>query len=354
MSLIDLGWDSFFEKSLESGDNRNLAPARIGRENRQNYLAYFEHGEIICEISGRYRYDNNGRGNYPAVGDWVGVEVGPDRNRAIIHKLLPRKSAFLRKVAGKTTEEQVIAANIDTIFIVCGLDGNYNLRRIERYISLTWESGATPVILLNKADICSRVEECQNEVAEIAIGVPVYTISASQNQGIDVISEYILPGRTSAFLGSSGVGKSTIINSLAGEKILKVNEVSDMGSRGRHTTTHRELVILPGGGVVIDTPGMREIQVWGDEDGLHQAFNDIEELAANCHFRDCRHLREPGCAVRAAIDDGSLDSGRLKNYFRLMKELRYLASRQKKKASAIEKEHWKKISMISRKMKNQP
>jgi ribosome biogenesis GTPase len=355
MQLIDLGWNSFFDKEFEPFKERNLSPARIARENRQSYLIFGEEGNLIGEVSGKFRHNAESKGKFPAVGDWVAVETRSDEGKATIHSILPRKSAFLRKVAGQTTEEQVIAANIDLVFIVCGLDGNFNLRRIERFLSLTWESGAMPVILLNKADLCPNIEECRAQVESIAIGVAIYGISAVRKEGLDVLNTYILPGKTAAFLGSSGVGKSTIINSLLGEEYFKVIDVSELGSRGRHTTTHRELVLLPGGGMVIDTPGMRELQVWGDEEGLRQAFDDIEELAVNCRFRDCGHRNEPGCAVQSAISDGRLDPDRLRSYMKLQKELRYLAARQAMKASAIEKDRWKKISTLckNRKRKGQ-
>ncbi|MDD4052467.1 MAG: ribosome small subunit-dependent GTPase A [candidate division Zixibacteria bacterium] len=351
MQLIDLGWDSYFENKFELYKTQGLVPARITRENRQNYLVWSEAGELSAEVSGRFRHEAEGKGDFPTVGDWVAMAARPEEGRGVIHALLPRKSAFLRKVAGVVTEQQVIAANIDTVFIVCGLDGNYNLRRIERYLSLTWESGAMPVVLLNKADLCPEVEERQGEVESVAIGVPVRVISATQNQGLDILREYLQPGRTAAFLGSSGVGKSTIINRLLGTERLAVGAVREDDSRGRHTTTSRELVLLPDGGLVIDTPGMRELQVWGDEDGLRQTFEDIEALAFDCRFRDCRHAEEPGCAVRAAIENGTLDSGRLDSYLKLQKELKYLAARQAMKPNAVEKERWKKISRMARDFK---
>ncbi len=351
MQLIDLGWDSYFDKNFEPYSKEQLLPARIIRENRQNYLALSEAGELSAEVSGRFRHDAEDKGDFPTVGDWVAMAARPDEGRAIIHVLLPRKSAFLRKVAGVITEQQVIAANIDTVFIVCGLDGNFNLRRIERYLSLAWESGAMPVVLLNKADLCPEVEERQSEVEAVAIGVPVRVISAVQNQGLAILGEYLGPGRTTAFLGSSGVGKSTIINRLLGTERLAVGPVREDDSRGRHTTTNRELMVLPDGGLVIDTPGMRELQVWGDEDGLKQAFEDIETLATDCRFRDCSHGSEPGCAVRAAIDDGTLDSSRLDSFLKLQKELRYLAARQAMKPNAIEKDRWRKISRMTRDFK---
>ena len=277
-------------------------------------MAYGEHDEFMCKLSGKFRFEAGSKGKFSTVGDWVTASTRPNERRATIHALLPRKSAFLREVAGQITEEQVVAANIDTVFIVCDLDLEFYLRRIERYLSLAWESGAVPVILLNKADLCPEAKTRKNEVESIASGIDVYTISASQNVGLAILNNYIQIRKTAAFLGSSGVGKSTIINSLIGTERLKVNEVSELGCCGRHATTFRELILLPGGGMVIDTPGMRELQVWGDEEGLKQVFDDIDELATKCHFRDCSHQSEPGCAVQEAIRDGSLDPERLKSF----------------------------------------
>lgn len=348
MQLIDLGWNAFFEKQFEEYQNQNYSPIRIIRENREKYIAYGEAGELKCEISGKYRFDTDSKAKFPTVGDWVVSTVRTEEKKATIHALLSRKTAFSRKVVGQVTEEQVVAANVNTVFIVTGLDFNYNLRRIERYLAMAWNSGAMPVIILNKSDLCSEVEIRKREVESIAFGVDIYTLSAAQNIGIEFLNKYIRSGETVAFLGSSGVGKSTIINSLLGTNQLKVNEVSEMGSRGRHTTTHRELILLPGGGIVIDTPGMRELQVWGDEEGLKQVFDDIEELAANCRFSDCSHENEPGCAILEAVNNGTLDLDRLESYYKLKKEFFYLADRQTMKPSAIEKARWKKISKLQK------
>lgn len=353
MQLYDLGWDLFFENNFKPFSEQGYSSMRIIRVNREKYIALGEQGEFNCEISGKFRFEIDSKGKFPTVGDWIVVSVSSNEKKGIIHALLPRKSSFSRKVAGEITCEQVVAANIDTLFIAVGLDLNFNLRRIERYLSIAWESKAMPVILLNKADICQETEARKSDVESIAPGVNVHVISAYQNIGMKIFNNYIHKGKTVAFLGSSGVGKSTIINFLLGADYLKVNEVSELGSRGRHTTTFRELIVLPEGGMVIDTPGMRELQVWGDENGLKQTFDDIEELAINCRFRDCSHINEPGCAVKEAICNDLLEQNRLDSYLKLKKEFEYLANRQTMKPSTIEKSRWKKISKYARDLKKQ-
>ena len=351
MQLTDLGWSPFFESYFEEYLTKGYSAMRVVRVNRGNFIASNGVGDFSCEVTGKFSFQSEGKSSFPTVGDWVIVSVIPNEPKAMIHTVLPRKSAFSRKVAGQISDEQVIAANIDMVFIVTGLDQNFSLRRIERYLSLTWDSRAVPVILLNKSDLCDDAEAKKSAVESIALGVDVFMLSAKQQSGMDFLKSYIKTGKTVAFIGSSGVGKSTIINTLLGTDHLEVNEVSDLGSRGRHTTTFRELIVLSTGGMVIDTPGMREIQVWGDETGLKQAFDDIEELSMNCRFKDCSHEIEAGCAVQAAIKNGSLDPKRLASYSKLKREFAYQADRLTMKASAIEKAHWKDISKYAKKLK---
>jgi ribosome biogenesis GTPase len=347
--LTPLGWGPHFEEHFEPHRAAGLAPARVALQHRDSYVVLSEHGELVAPLAGRLRYEATCPANLPAVGDWVAVTPQPGDRVATIHAVLPRRSRFVRKVAGGHTEEQVLCANIDTAFLVSGLDGDFNLRRIERYLTVVWDSGATPVLVLNKADLCPDVEALVEQVEAVAFGVPVLAVSAALNEGTEALAARLGEGRTAAFLGSSGVGKSTLINRLLGDDRLDTAAVRADDSRGRHTTTHRELIVVPGVGVVIDTPGIRELQLWGDEDDLSRSFDDIEHLAAACRFRDCAHGSEPGCAVRRALEDGTLDAGRWRSYQKLLRELRFLDRRQDQKARLAEKARWKKISQWSRK-----
>ena len=348
MNLVSLGWNETFANHFAEYEQQGCTVGRVALEHKHIYRVYTEQGELLSEISGKMRFQAFGREDYPAVGDWVVLSARPEEGRATIHAVLPRKSKFSRKVAGDSHEEQIVAANVDTIFLVTALNLDFNLRRIERYLIAAWESGANPVIILSKSDLCEDVEEKVRAVEEVAIGVPVHAISSMQNEGMDALAPYLGKGRTVALLGSSGVGKSTLLNRIYGEEVLKTNEIREGDDKGKHTTTHRELVHLPNGGLLIDTPGMRELQLWDGDSGITDSFADIEEIAAQCHFSDCQHRNEPKCAVNEALRDGTLDRGRYNNYVKLQKELAYIARKDNKKEQAAEKEKWKKITMQQR------
>jgi ribosome biogenesis GTPase / thiamine phosphate phosphatase len=332
--LSALGWNArlaaHFDELHDEPGGDNALPGRIAREDRGRYLVLSERGEQTATLAGRYRHTALGRGELPTVGDWVVLRLSAEGGVASIQALLPRASRISRKavMGGGRTEEQVLAANTDTIFIVAGLDRDFNTRRIERYLAVAWDSGASPVVLLNKTDLCEDIEAARGALGPIGAAVPVLALSATRGEGVAALRPYLGPGRTVVFLGSSGVGKSTIINTLLGDARQEVRETREYDDRGRHTTTARELILLPGGGVLIDTPGMRELQPWDDEGGLQRVFDDVEAIATDCRFRNCTHDGEPGCAVREAIDAGRLDPRRVQNYLRMMREQAILAVRK--------------------------
>jgi ribosome biogenesis GTPase len=352
-NLEDLGWDSFFQAHYKSLNISNSVPARVISESIDSFQVSCRYGELSAKISGRMRYRAGEEYQYPAVGDWVVIKPLINEQKGIISAVLPRKSKFSRKVAGERTEEQIISANIDTVFVVSGLDGgrNFNLRRIERYLTLAWNSGATPVIVLNKVDLCPDFDIYICSVEGIASGISILPVSAKERVGLDLLRNYLSKGKTAAFLGSSGVGKSALINALLGIERQETTEVRADDRAGRHTTTRRELILLPGGGIVIDTPGMREIQLWAGDDDLQSTFSDIEMLAKRCRFRDCTHNVESDCAVKAAIDEGNLDPARLESYRKLQSELEYLASREENSTRQYKKLKWKKIAKWSKQLK---
>jgi len=282
------------------------------------------------------------------VGDWVAVTPRPEGDRARIEWILPRRTKLSRKVAGRALSEQIVATNLDTVFVVGALNREFNVRRIERYLTVVWDSGARPVVLLNKADLCAEADARAAEVESIALGTNVHLLSAREGTGLEVLQEYLRHGETAAFVGSSGVGKSTIINSLTGLESLRVQPVRGDDDRGQHTTTSRQMIFLPGGGIVIDTPGMRELQLWDGDEGMAQAFADIASLAQNCKFRDCRHRGEPGCAVEEAIENGLLERERLENQRKLQAELRFQERKMDPRVAREDKEKWKKIHKAMR------
>ncbi len=317
------------QAAFDALDADGLEPARVAIAYGATFRVLSVRGEELADTAGRMKHDATGRRDLPAVGDWVAIKpttIGG--GRASIHALLPRTSVFSRKAAGDQTSEQILATNVDIAFLVTDLDADFNVRRLERYLTMTWESGARPVILLNKADLAGDQDQRGADATGIAPGVPVHLISARTGAGVDALAQYLQPGRTLAVLGSSGVGKSTLINLLLGENRLATNEVRESDQRGRHTTTHRELVTLPGGALLIDTPGMRELQLWSSDSGLAGAFDDIAGLAGDCYFGNCGHQSEPRCAVKAAVADGRLPAERLDSYHKLQREQIVLGARQ--------------------------
>ena len=337
LSLEALGWKEPFQRAFSAMEAEGYTPARVMLQERELYSICGAQGEYLAEVSGRFRHESLGPQDYPAVGDWVAVRPAQGEGRAAIHCVLPRLTKFSRRAAGERTEEQVVAANVDFVFLVSGLDGDFNVRRIERYLTAAWESGASPVVVLNKADICDDPSARADEVDAVAIGAPVHVVSALTGDGIDIFKSYLRAGRTVAFLGSSGVGKSTIINALLGRAVQEVQAVREGDQRGRHTTTRRQLFVLEGGGLLLDTPGMRELQLWDGSEGIEASFDDIVQLASLCRFRDCRHESEPGCAVLEAVEAGELDAARLESYHKLQRETRYQETRRDKAAQAMER-----------------
>lgn len=317
---------------------------RITLQEKGFYRIRTSMGEQNALVSGKFQFDAQSPSDYPAVGDYVMASCA-DPDTAIIHQLLPRRSLFVRKAAGTSKTEQVVAANIDTVFLCMSLNNDFNLRRLERYLAVAWESGADPVVVLTKADLCADLPQKQREVEAIAMGVTILITSAMELEGYRQIMPYITEGRTVAFVGSSGVGKSTLINRLLGEERLATDGLRN-DDKGHHTTTHRELLFLPGGAMVIDTPGMRELGMWDAASGVEQTFGDIEELAARCRFRNCSHTSEPGCAVRAALESGHLDAGRWLSYQKLKNENSYAADSESYLAAKEKK--FKEISKINK------
>jgi ribosome biogenesis GTPase len=338
MTLEGLGWDEERAREIEPWAGKSAhQPGRVLIGFNYLYRVGIEGGEIEAVLSGRLKHHAERQGELPAVGDWVIVRKRTEEDRGAIVAVLPRRSRFSRRTAGNVTDEQVVAANVDVVFIVMALDDDFSVRRLERYLLMARESGATPVVLLTKPDLSADLPAQVAEVVAAAGGVPVHVLSPKLNQGLEQVAPYMTAGRTATLLGSSGVGKSTIINRLIGADVRKTRDVRESDSKGRHTTTHRELVVLPGGGLMIDTPGMRELQLWDASESVRGTFDDIEGLAESCHFTDCRHRDEPRCAVKAAVEEGNIPPDRLDSYRQLQDELAYLARQQDERAHIEEK-----------------
>jgi ribosome biogenesis GTPase / thiamine phosphate phosphatase len=351
LTIEQFGWNTTWHQEFLPWEEKGFIPGRVTIEHKRMYRVQTNDGEYLCELSGKFRYMTSERHEFPAVGDWVIVQALPKEKKGFIQGILPRRSQFIRKVAGEEATGQVIAANIDTIFLVMALTNDFNVRRLERYLVLAWESGANPVIILTKADLCSNVETYVEKVHSVALGVPVHPISCYEGTGLDELSAYLQVGKTIALVGSSGVGKSTLMNYWLKEEYQAVQEVRQSDNKGRHTTTHRVLFHLPEGACVIDTPGMRELSLWESNEGLDETFEDIIQLAQYCHFNDCQHNTEPKCAVRNAIENGSLSPHRLESYRKLQKELAYVARKENERLQHNSKRRWKAISKEMRQYK---
>jgi len=347
--LEDWGWDARWAEAFGGDATKGLFPVRLIEEQRGLFQIMSEQGVKGARTPGTMRHKAADRAGLPAVGDWVCAEAVPNEKVVLIRRILPRRTKLSRKAAGETMEEQVIAANLDTVLVMTALNADFNARRLERFLTVSRESGAEPVLLLNKLDECAEPEPFLKDARQAAGDAAVLAISARAGTGLDALAAWIKPGRTVGLIGSSGVGKSTLVNRLAGNEKLKTAETRKSDERGRHTTTHRQLFILPGGGILLDTPGMREMQFWDAEQGLAKTFDDIEALAPSCRFKDCAHGSEPGCAVKAAVEAGTVAAERLASWAKLKRESASDNRRREPAAPPTEKQQWKTASRAQRK-----
>jgi ribosome biogenesis GTPase len=342
--LKNYGWKSEHNQIKEILSKEGFELGRVILQHKRLYRVITEHGEVLASISGKFRFGAVYSFDYPCVGDWVALTLQKEESKAVIHRVIPRRTTFWRQAVGSTIEKQIVCANMDTVFLVQSLHEDLNMRRLERYLILAWESGAQPIIILSKADLCYDIDSKRRQVEQIAIGVPIHCISVYMNQGIDELTTYLQSGQTIGLLGSSGVGKSTLANQLVGQEVQKTQAIREKDGRGRHTTTYRELIPLPHGGCLIDTPGMREIQIGNIHTGMDETFTDIQILADSCHFRNCSHQSEPDCAILQALRDGTLKLERYISFLKLQKELDYHARKTDKKKELEEKKLWKQRS----------
>ncbi len=341
--LARLGWGEADAARFAPFAAQGLVPGRVVSGHTRHLRVLTAAGESLAEPAPALKRAAAGAAELPTVGDWVALRARPGNERDAVEAVLPRRTAFVRRAAGMRAVAQVLAANVDTVFLLMGLDADFNPRRLERALVLAWESGASPVVLLNKADVATDLEARRAEIEQVAGGVPVCVIAAKHGDGIEALAPWLQPGRTVALLGSSGVGKSTLVNWLLGREKQRTRAVRESDQRGMHTTTHRELVELPGGALLVDTPGLRELQLWTDSGGLEAAFEDIAALAASCRFTDCGHGNEPGCAVRRAVEEERLTPARLGSFLKLQGELRALEIREDPLKRRAERGRWKAI-----------
>jgi len=343
MELQALGWGPYWEVQWKESLREGLLPARVVAQYRNLVRIAGEFGEAWGESAGKLHFAAEQGSDMPVTGDWVAVALQSGGERGTIHSVLPRKTKFSRQAAGKRTDEQIVAANADTVFLVTSLNQDMNPRRIERYLSLAWESGCSPVVVLTKADLCADAGDAIREIESVAMGVPLHAISSVSGEGLAALAPYLRAGQTTALIGSSGVGKSTLVNRLLGREAQAVLEIRASDGRGRHATTTRELFLLPQGGLVLDTPGMRELQLWDAGEGLEATFAEIAALAEACRFRDCTHAAEPGCAVQAALAAGTLDRARWDNLQKLQREREFQLRKTDVAASQENRKRWKQI-----------
>lgn len=347
--LAKMGWNSHFQTYLDSYHNDNTFPARVVGVRKNSFHVSRGKEEWLATVAGKL--GRQADGIYPVTGDWVHMRD------SVIYRVMLRQNSLSRAAAGsrgkqdQPRKEQVIAANLDTVFVVCGLDRDFNPRRIERYLTLVYNCGLIPVVILTKADLHHDPDHFVSIVEDIAFGVCVHLVSANDSTGLEQIEKYLLPGRTIVMIGSSGAGKSTLVNRLSGKDIQKTSPVSDLLGKGRHTTTTRDLIMMPRGGMVIDNPGIREISFWDDDGGLDTAFPEIEKRSKGCRFADCTHVHEPGCLVLHGLSTGEITRERLKSFQKMQRELSYLSQRQNKSSDRLEKERWKNITLQQRRYK---
>jgi ribosome biogenesis GTPase len=346
--LIDqYGWSDALGQDFAPHAAHGHAPGRVTVQQRGLYIVATDFGELSAQLSGRLMHDAEEAG-HPAVGDWVAIAPRPEEGAATIHAVLPRRTAFVRKAADSVQSVQVVAANVDVAFLVASMNADFNVRRLERHLAAAWQSGARPVVVLTKADLCEDAEAIVAEAEAAAIGAPVLAVSAVTGEGMAALGAHLRRGETCVLVGSSGAGKSTLVNALAGETLMATAAIREDDARGRHTTSHRELVLLPGGAMILDTPGMRELGLLDAEEGLGATFEDINALAQACRFGDCGHAGEPGCAVREALDTGVLDPARWRSFQKLQRELAHMDRKDDRAARGAERKRWIAINKAQR------